>query len=649
MTLPNYGMLLAAVLLAGAFPVAPAAGQSAAPGKATADTSADKTAPARPLGIRQQRVHRMMQDLERLMTQLAGTLAKTQPEQAARLKKAFLQSKALLLEKRMTRIADLLDTDDLDAANDEQRKIIADLQKLIKTLLAENDDETTKEIRQLQEWKDRINKLLKEEQRQATDSDKIANKDRTLGDLDAQIKQLEKLIKRQQNVIDETIKTRKTGPDALRKVADNQQGVRKETQALAKQVAGEPKTGPKGESKGGSKGGSKGSPKGGSKSGSPSNQPGAQSLQKASQNQRSAEKQLQQGKGKGAESDERKALASLKKALDELRRERKRIARLPPEEFEKMAKKQDSTSNKTAKLQKDMQAAAKGSGSPGDGMPGGGKNAKKAQQHVRKAQKSMQQASAGLRKQDPRSASGDQTDAVKELEKALREIEERLKQLRDEMQADKLARLEARFSDMLERQRKVSTQTIKIDSKAKSRAGKLSRAERLTLRKLAAEERALSDEAQKALDVIIEDGTSVVFPKVVEHLRDDLKSVAKLLDEKRTGTYTWEAQKEIELTLIELIEALKRARKQQQKNGGGRGGGGGGEPPLIPGIAELKLLRSSQMRVNRKTEMVDRERAKRGGLDADLKKDIKRITDSQEEIAEMAGDIAERLNAATID
>ena len=52
---------------------------------------------------------------------------------------------------------------------------------------------------------------------------------------------------------------------------------------------------------------------------------------------RRAEKQLQKGKGKGAESDERKAIASMKKALKELEDERKRIAKLPPEEFEKMA------------------------------------------------------------------------------------------------------------------------------------------------------------------------------------------------------------------------------------------------------------------------------------------------------------------------
>ena len=313
-----------------------------------------------------------------------------------------------------------------------------------------------------------------------------------------------------------------------------------------------------------------------------------------------------------------------------------------------MAKKQDATEDKAAKLTKEMQQASKSGGSPSGGGDAGSKNAAKAKQHVQKAQKSMQQASSGLRKKDPNAAAGDQKDAVKELEKALREIEERLKQLRKEMQADKLARLEERFTQMLARQRKVNTPTKELDTKSKSNGGKLGRAERLAVAKLATEERALSLEAQKALDIIIEDGTSIVFPRVVEHLRDDLKSVAKMLDDKRVGPYTQSVQQEITLTLIELIEALKRAQKQ----GGGGGGGGGGsgkEPPLIPGIAELKLLRSAQMRVNRRTIAFDKARPK-GELDAIMRKEVKNISSMQEEIAEMAREIAEQLaGAATID
>ena len=87
--------------------------------------------------------------------------------------------------------------------------------------------------------------------------------------------------------------------------------------------------------------------------------------------------------------------------------------------------------------------------------------------------------------------------------------------------------------------------------------------------------------------MIVEDGTSVVFPRIVSQLRNDLRGVADLLDHIRVDSYTQSVQHEIERTLQELIEALEQT--QQQGGGGGGQGGGGGEnnEPLLPGWAEL--------------------------------------------------------------
>jgi hypothetical protein len=151
----------------------------------------------------------------------------------------------------------------------------------------------------------------------------------------------------------------------------------------------------------------------------------------------------------------------------------------------------------------------------------------------------------------------------------------------------------------------------------------------------------LAGHAQQALDVIIDDGTSVVFPDVVEQLRDDLIGVGKLLTEHaRTDQYTQTLQKEIETTLEELIEALQKA--QSQKEGGGGGGGGGGEPPLLPNSAELKLLRSAQLRINRRTAAIEAARPKEGTLDESLKGEAQTIATRQAEIAEMTIRILER-------
>ena len=353
-------------------------------------------------------------------------------------------------------------------------------------------------------------------------------------------------------------------------------------------------------------------------------------------------------------------MANLERALAELKREESRIASLPPEAFEKMAKKQDDIGNQTAKLEQKMQEAGKGGGQSGEGQSGegGGGKPQPGQQKVAKAQKSMQQASGGLRKQDPNDASRQQGKAIKELEEALQEIEERLNQLREETQLEKLARLEARFREMLSVQQRITAQTAVFDKKRQDSGGNLARPDRLAVGALGGDESrmeavldpmtkqvklpmGLAGHAQQALDLIIDDGTSVVFPDVVEQLRDDLISVGKLLTEHaRTDQYTQTLQREIETTLEELIEALQQA--QSQKEGGGGGGGGGGEPPLLPNSAELKLLRSAQLRINRRTAAIEAARPKEGPLEAPLKDEAQTIATRQSEIAEMTIRILER-------
>ena len=115
-----------------------------------------------------------------------------------------------------------------------------------------------------------------------------------------------------------------------------------------------------------------------------------------------------------------------------------------------------------------------------------------------------------------------------------------------------------------------------------------------------------------------------------------------LIDAKRTDAYTQSQQKEIELTLEELIEALQQAQKQKEGSGGGGGGGGGGDPPLLPGSAELKLLRAAQLRINRRTVAFDTARTPMGELDEVMKQEITNLSQRQAEIGDMTIRILER-------
>jgi len=84
---------------------------------------------------------------------------------------------------------------------------------------------------------------------------------------------------------------------------------------------------------------------------------------------------------------------------------------------------------------------------------------------------------------------------------------------------------------------------------------------------------ALAGKAQQAWTIILDDGTSVVFPEIVQQLRDDLRQSGKWLGEARTDSLETGLQDEIETTLKELIEALEKARQPKPPPPpGGQGG-----------------------------------------------------------------------------
>jgi hypothetical protein len=630
-----------------------------------------------PLAVKQRQVERMVENLERKFKELALKLHETEKERAERISQTLDESKNLLVHQRISELVKLLDDSQLDSAVSGQQQVLGDLRKLLALLLNEQNEreKAREEYERLDAWKKEIQNLMQEERPQKAESERLANKDQTLANLAAQIKAVEALFKQQTDVNLATGEARAQGVPALERSANKQAEVRQQTEKTADLVAGKstkPTLGD-GQSKEGKpneNAPSDGKPTAGkptagkptdgkpSESGSAESSakptapqppaPGESSLREAAKNQQNAEKNLSSGRGKAGQEDQERALTDLKKALAELQREKNRIASLPPEEFKKLADKQSDTAKKTGDLQQQMQQQAQASEKSEQGSSGGsGSKSQPGQKSLQQAQKSMQDASGDLDKQDPKEAARNQDKALKDLEKALQEIEERLAQLREETQLEKLARLEARFREMLLRHQAAMKTTIEVEGK-RLKLDELKKEDPLVARKwagevsaIATEERAIGLAAEQAYLIIFEDGTSVVFPEIVSQLRNDLNAVSNLLDAKKTEAYTQSLQVEVETTLKELIEALQKAQQQKEGSGGGGGGGGGGEEPLLPNSAELKLLRFSQLRINRRTESFDKHRA--AELDDSLKQEVQNIAQRQAEIAEMTIRILERI------
>lgn len=244
-------------------------------------------------------------------------------------------------------------------------------------------------------------------------------------------------------------------------------------------------------------------------------------------------------------------------------------------------------------------------GQPQQGQPQEGEQSEQeqnpARQRIEQAQQKMRDAQEQLEKAERENAVAKQEEARRLLEQAKAELEEILRQLREEEIERTLALLEARFRKMLKMQESVYDNTVSLDKSNQSgddptvpaRAAKLS-----------FQQKKIVVEADRALTLLREEGSSVAFPEVVEQIRDDMQQVTDRLAEVQTGTITQGIEEDIIVLLKEMIEALQQAQKDQEERQPPEGQPGEGspeDPGLVDMIAELKMIKAMQLRVNSRT------------------------------------------------
>ena len=640
-------------------------------------------------GTRQQLVERKMIELEGQLTLIADRIRKKDPTKADRLVEAYQQSREQLITRKMADAVKLLDQNQLVEAEETLDEVVQNLEKLVRLLINQKTPEVSKqqEIEMLEQMKQDIQQRIEEQRDQRQEVSKVSDKDAATQKLDSQIKKLDDLIQRQQDAIKLAKDNAESGLRALDKVADEQFEIRKETEKLAEDVAdpagqqkgeGKPRDGdPEGrdgksesadgkpgesdtpgegqsseskssegsEAKGKSGSGKSGSGKpsdgksgeGGSGGSGDKPQPGQESLEKAAQQQKSAEEKLGSARAQEAAKDQQQALENLEKARAELKKEKRRIESLPPEALKDLARKQRRTRDKAMDLVEKMSEAPRSKDADDGQDPS--QQQTPGQEQMEAAGESMKQAAGNLDDGNTDQAQSDQKKAQEKMEEALEEIEQRLDQLREETREEKLARLEARFREMYDRQKVASAMTIDLDDK-KVNLGPLNRRDQLLVLRVATDELEISEVGQQAYDLLLEDGTSVVFPEALQDLRMDLDRVAELLYEEQTNRLTQLLQKEIEAGILDLLDSLEEAKKESESGGGG-GGGGGGKQPLLKKSAELKILRMQQQRLNRRTRRVEQLR---GGdvPSATLDQEVNQAAEAQIKLLEMTERLMEK-------
>ncbi len=212
-----------------------------------------------------------------------------------------------------------------------------------------------------------------------------------------------------------------------------------------------------------------------------------------------------------------------------------------------------------------------------------------------------------------------------DIKQAIKKLEEIINQDRQEEIDRILERLQARCARMLAWQIDVRDQTASLDKEVTdARLSKNEEAMRkadqkaIDLATSQAEakmsEQKIIDEADRTLALLDNDGTAVAFAEMFTMVRQDMGRVQKRLNETDTGKVTVAIEDDIIGHLKDMVDALKKQREanknkqnqQQQPKQPGQPRQPG-EDPLVDVIAQLKLLRSMQEGINKRTELYHNE------------------------------------------
>lgn len=540
------------------------------------------------LSLAEEQIRAKYQRFEQVLLRMSELTAASDPRRAALLRKAVGQSKEKLIGLQLERLVEVLKQERLANAVAQQTELEQDLAGLLELLLTEQRSQKLKDERErVKEQIRLLNELInKQQQLQA----------QTAGNADAQrLADAQNKLKQQ------------TG-----KLADEMQAAENDGKPQAADDEESQDQGPeKAPSEGKSPGGKKAEP---GKNGEQSE--GEQPAGK--QDSADQDKKAKDGAEQSDDSKQGKKSDAEKKAQGKPGQDSEKGAQEKSQGEPAEGQPSDDSPDKAPSPGKQPgKPQPGGQGQPGESQdqdqeqpsqpaeqPQEPSTQESARRRVEAARERMEAARKKLEQAQREGALPEQEQAVRELELAKAKLEDILRQLREEELQRTLALLEARFRKMLEMQVEVYDATKLL---AGQPAEDRDRNDEIEAGRLSRKESQIVIEVDAALAVLHEEGSAVAFPEAVGQMREDMEQVAARLSQAKADEITVGIEEEIVAALEEMIAALQKAQKdqeekQQQQGQGQNQQGEPQEPPLVDALAELKMIRSLQMRVNNRTE-----------------------------------------------
>lgn len=229
-------------------------------------------------------------------------------------------------------------------------------------------------------------------------------------------------------------------------------------------------------------------------------------------------------------------------------------------------------------------------------------------------------------------ASKHQSEAIGKLVRVREALEKILQQLRDEERKAILISLKARCEEMQKQQTEILDGTVAVAKKIAAAADqKPTRPDEQQSLALSDREAVVVRHADKVLAILKAEGSSIAFAEVFEQLKADTTLVQRRLNKADVGELTRQVERDIIDTLQEVLDALNEAISPVKPGPGGNPAPPktSKEPRLIDFVAELKMIRSLQVRVNDRTKVYGQLYRGEQAEAPEIRKELKDLADRQ--------------------
>ena len=453
------------------------------------------------------------------------------------------------------------------------------------------------QLRQLREIIKRLDTAIKEEDRELSQSKESAEAEKKLAGLQKRRKTLDEIIKAQTEHVAKGQELAKqdaaSAGDAPADLGKAQSGTKQDTDNLAKAAGAEQ---------------------------------GSKNLDAAGEKMASAVKQLDEKKPK-------EALPEMEKALEELKKEDESLADAQKKLEQKLA------AERFAAMKKDQSGNRQFTEGITDLLRQQGGLGANAMSELTKASGSMSGAEGAFSQSNASDGSEDQDQALAALKYAKEQLEQEQQKLLEQLRAEVKKRVLEGLTAMLEKQIAVRESTVIL-------APKVAKKSRQAITALVAQgeqEQAIIQIADDLIGLVEETEFGIALPAAMTVVRDEMVAVRDKLADGDASEQVVSAEQQIEEDLQSLMDAMKQmpSQKSNPKD----------QKPQTPQeqareinrlVAELKLIRLLQVRINKDTTGVDTKRPEElEALSTSIKQQIGDLQNRQEDVR----DVTERLAA----